>query len=125
MSISFLIFAASSFAMMATLIQKTTESLIGADIYAQAGSRGGVLDEGNITAFLESQMTGDNPPVQNYAFTSLALDDWQTVYFNYGSNLDTAIFDESYYHAVYSFTYAVPENFLNVTDTEFYVPYSY
>ena len=42
LSISFLIFAASSFTLISTLISKTYESLLGADIMAQ-----GVADSGN------------------------------------------------------------------------------
>jgi hypothetical protein len=120
MSISFLIFAASSFQMMATLIEKTSESLIGADIYSTAG-RAGLLNEKEISAFLEGQMAAESQPVYDYCFTGMAFDDWQSTYI-YGPNLDSYIFGVSYYRGFLSYVYSVPENYFNVTDTEFYVP---
>ena len=56
LSISFLIFAASSFTLISTLIEKTALSLIGADLCATAAfSSNGLLDEIPMQEFLETQ----------------------------------------------------------------------
>jgi hypothetical protein len=55
LSISFLIFAASSFTLISTLISKTYESLLGADIMAQGvADSGNYLNEIPIAEFLEN-----------------------------------------------------------------------
>jgi len=70
LSISFLIFSASSFSLMATLVVKGIESMIGADLLAT--NPGKYLNEVPIAAFLDQQKTGDNPAVIDYAFTSVS-----------------------------------------------------
>jgi len=53
MTLSFLIFSASSFQMMANLILQTVESSVGADVFAQASSMSALLNEGGISGFLD------------------------------------------------------------------------
>jgi len=53
LTLSFLIFSASSFKMMSNLLLQTVESRIGADIMVQATSMSALLNEGDITEFLE------------------------------------------------------------------------
>jgi len=70
LSISFLIFSASSFALMATLVVKAVEAVIGADL--KASNPNGYLNEVPISEFLNSQMGADDSPVIDYSFTSIA-----------------------------------------------------
>lgn len=57
LAISYLIFSASSFKLLSSLIIKTAESLIGADIQAQ--NLKGFLNEGPIANFLDQQKAAD------------------------------------------------------------------
>ena len=70
LSISFLIFSASSFALMASLVIKAVEVIIGADL--QAANLKGYLNEVPISEFLNTQMGADDSPVIDYSFTSIA-----------------------------------------------------
>ena len=65
LAISFMIFSASSFSIIANLVIKTTEALIGADIKVK-GPR--FINEVPISEFLDGQMTADGQPVTSYAF---------------------------------------------------------
>ena len=74
LSISFLIFSASSFSLMSTLIVKLTESIIGADLHAS--NPDGYLNEVPIAEFLDTQMGQDDSPVIDYAFTTISTEDF-------------------------------------------------
>lgn len=52
LAISYLIFSSSSFLLLSTMIQKTVESIIGADI--QVKNPGSYLDEVPIANFLDT-----------------------------------------------------------------------
>ena len=69
LAISFLIFSASSFSLISSLVLKTVESLIGADLLAT--NPGGFINEVPMTEFITNQMSGDNPAIYDYAFTSI------------------------------------------------------
>ena len=107
--------------MMTHLIEATSESLIGADLLAYNTNRGSILKENDISTFLDTQMVDDGP-VAGYVYKSMALDDWQSIYFNDHSNLATYIADGSYFTQYDSYVWALPETFLDVTDTYFYIP---
>ena len=57
LALSYLIFSASSFMLLSTMIQKTVESYIGADIYADAPTSM-LINEKPIAEFLDSQING-------------------------------------------------------------------
>ena len=119
LSISFLIFAASSFTLISTLISKTYESLLGADIMAQGvADSGNYLNEIPIAEFLDNQKVADGNPVLDYAFVSYNLEDIIVgdMSFNFAGMAG--------YSSYGTKVHAVPENYLNVTDIEFYVPTS-
>ena len=65
LAVSFMIFAASSFALTSNLIVQTTEAFIGADIKAQGNH---FINEVPIKEFLDGQKTADGQPVVDYAF---------------------------------------------------------
>lgn len=65
LAVSFMIFAASSFALTSNLIVQTTEAFIGADIKAQGNN---FINEVPIKEFLDGQKTADGQPVVDYAF---------------------------------------------------------
>ena len=117
LSISFLIFAASSFTLISTLIEKTALSLIGADLCATATfSPNALLDEIPMQEFLENQMAEEGQPVWDYAFFSVKTDFYMV---NGGSPV---VMDNSRYSSVPVQIYGLPVNYLNVTDVDFYVP---
>jgi hypothetical protein len=70
LSISFLIFSASSFNLIATLIEKTVLALLGADLYGLAVH--GYMTEIPIANFLDEQMAAGL--VEDYAFVCTPLD---------------------------------------------------
>ena len=70
LSISFLIFSASSFNLIATLIEKTVLALLGADLYGLAVH--GYMTEIPIANFLDEQMAAGL--VEDYAFVGTPLD---------------------------------------------------
>ena len=122
LAISYLIFSASSFLLLSSISIKSAESLIGADIRVK--NPGSYLNEIPIADFLDSQMSGDNAPVVDYAFVTmnfhkfakLILDD--TV----GDLHHNDLKDLSDYHSTDIATYGVPENFMKVINDEFYIP---
>ena len=69
LAISFLIFAASSFRLIATLIEKTVLSYLGADLYGIALQ--GYMTEVPIAEFLDVQM--ERGLVFDYAFVSTPM----------------------------------------------------
>ena len=68
LAISFLIYSASSFALISSLVVKTSEQIIGSDLLASAQHW---LNEIPIAEFLDTQMTGDDPAIVDYAFTTI------------------------------------------------------
>ena len=81
-------------------------------------SSGNFLNEIPISEFLDNQKNTDGNPVLDYAFVSWNVADFIVS----GSGLNFAGMAG---YASYGGTgHAVPENFLNVTDVEFYVPTS-
>ena len=114
---SFLIFSASAFTLISTLIAKTAESLIGADLTATAALGDHTfLDELPMQAFLETQVAEEGQPVLDFAFTSAPSKWW------YGSDDNPYVEDNARYSAYRTTIYAAPSNYLNVVDLEFYVP---
>ena len=118
LAISFLIFSASSFTLISTLIAKTAESLIGADLSATGYFGASLLDEIPIQQFLEGQMAEEGQPVFGYAFGTVPSSFW----LSNGGDGKPYILDNSRYAHYPISVYGVPANYLNVTDVEFYVP---
>ena len=119
LSISFLIFSASSFSLMSTLIVKLTESIIGADLHAS--NPDGYLNEVPIAEFLDTQMGQDDSPVIDYAFTTISTEDFVALARDEDVT-DTIKGASGASLAVPTSIYAVPENFLNVALDEYLLP---
>lgn len=75
LALSFLIFAASSFTLLAGLIQGEIITLFGSDLYVDQlqVNKGVYLNETVLTAFLDEQNAFDGA-VANYAYISASLD---------------------------------------------------
>ena len=119
LSISFLIFSASSFNLIATLIEKTVLALLGADLYGLAVH--GYMTEIPIANFLDEQMAAGL--VEDYAFVCTPLDQVFTLA-NNGHSYEQYVTNPSQYSWQKISVACVPQNFLNVADTEFYYPQS-
>ena len=117
--ISFMIFAASSFELLSTLIEKTVLQFIGADM--QGVSFTDFIIETPIAEFLDTQI--EKGLVVDYTFIcpptskifSAARTDMRDDYPQY-------ISDASQYEYYEVHTKCLPKNFLKVTDLTFYYP---
>lgn len=85
LAISFLIFAASSFSLLAGLIEGEVVTIFGADLYIDSirASKGIFLDEKNLTKFMQDQKDYDGA-IQDWAYISLPMEDL-TDYINDGT----------------------------------------
>lgn len=125
LAISYLIFSASSFLLLSSLIIKQTESLIGADI--RVNNPKGYLNEIPIAEFLDNQMDPANgATVVDYAFVTQDLRNFQKSIFNRPDtdvNLHhNKLRDLSDYHSTEFKIFGVPQNFMQVINEEFYIP---
>jgi len=71
LAISFLIFAASSFKLISSMVVKTAEAYIGADLKA-TNLQGCCIDEVPIANFLTNQQNEDGQPVLDFSFVSVS-----------------------------------------------------
>ena len=69
LTISFLLFSASFFKLMTTMIGKAMTKYIGADIYIFAWQS--MLNEGPVSAYLDQMKKAEGQPVADYAFISM------------------------------------------------------
>ena len=119
LAISFMIFAASSFELLSTLIEKTALQYIGADM--QGVSLTGYITEGPIADFLDSQI--EEGLVVDYAFicppTSKVFSE---VRWDVDGGYKQWISDASQYEYYEVNVKCLPKNFLKVADTTFYYP---
>ena len=124
LAIAFLIFAASSFNLIAALIEKTVLSLLGADLYGIAVK--GYMNEVPIAHFLDEQK--ERGMVDSYAFVctpaSQVFEDAlkTTNDPRHSGSYHQYISDISQYNDFKTSIQCVPENFLSVTDLTFYYP---
>ena len=72
MSIAFLIFSASSFEILSTIMVMVGEQIIGSDMYADTQGWG-FLDEVGLSQFLDEQKALPTHPVIDYAFVTSTL----------------------------------------------------
>jgi len=117
LAISYLIFSASSFLLLSAMITDTTQSLIGADI--RVGNTDGFLNEIRIAEFLEGQKTATGNPVIDYAFRTASLTDF--FYLATGNGDTDRIYSLGGYKDTKVHLYGVPQNFMNVIDTNYYI----
>ena len=117
---SFLIFSASTFALIGALIVKTAEAIIGSDI--KVASPYNYLNEKPIAEFLTNQMAGDNPTVADYSFISCSTEDFASITSYWTSDNSFASAGGSSPHVDMDY-YGVPRNLLNVLYSDFYIPY--
>ena len=71
LAVSFLIFAASYFSLLITIIEKAFGKVIGADIYAFGVN--GMITETPVAAYLDDMIKAEGKPVVDYAFKSWDL----------------------------------------------------
>lgn len=126
LAISFLIFAASSFALIATLIVKAAEAIIGSDILANGNN---YLDEVPIAEFLASNQVnstmaanGSSGAVIDWSFTTIRTKKFQELALDDDVDDDELQTSGGSSNSIETKFYGIPENFLDVVDAEFYIP---
>ena len=119
LSVAFLFFAASSFQLLVTLVQKGYGKQIGSDIMVWAPLN--MLDEQPLYDYLEGQKNSDDKLVQDFAFMSLPLN--KALLLGSGAGFETRISGASQFKVTYDVAvYAVPSNYFDVVYPEYYVP---
>lgn len=73
-TLSFVVFSASTFALLTKLIVSTLEASLGNDFYARSldNSLGNMLDQGAVTEFLQTQKLFNND-VEDWSYSSYEL----------------------------------------------------
>lgn len=122
LSVAFLFFSASSFELISTLVQKSFDKIIGADMFINAVF--GVLDEGPLANYLTEQQTTGDRPVEDFVFVSLDMKSALELGDPAGSAsyLRPPSRHSSNEYPFEARLYAVPENYFDVVDNSFYVP---
>ena len=116
MSISFLMFATTTFQLLIKAFSSIAEQMIGADMYADTQGME-MLNEGPITELLDKMAALESKPIVDYCFVSASISQvmaWSQ------SRYEQKISDiNGFKTPVKTLTkiHAVPENFFNVTGT--------
>ena len=120
-ALSFLIFAGSTFQLIGHLIISQLESAVGADIYATTISSPSYIDQVSLSEFLDSQRY--DGAVQNFSFASTNMGSFlKSIAPNQNSILLPYIGSACGYNQVKTSIYAVQENFLDIVNTNYYMP---
>lgn len=121
LAISFLIFSASSFHLTSSLVVKTAESYIGADLKV-FNLNDCCIDEVPIAEFLTNQQNEEGSPVLDFSFVTASAAWMQNIATdNYGES-DYIYTEAESHYAIATTYYGVPANLLDVTFSEFYIP---
>jgi hypothetical protein len=128
LAMSFLIFAASGFQVISTMIASTVEVIFGADIYVNSGTTSShtkvFLDQGPLDTFLQDQFDFDGA-VSGWGFGSTDLNNFMYLASNSNSNYKLSWSDLSnFYQIAGPPIYSVPEYYLDVVNSDFYYPAS-
>ena len=112
LSVAFLFFSASSFELLNTLVLKGFDKIIGADIYVFAAVEM-ILNEGELSTYLQSQQDSDERLVEGYAYSTVDLSyalklasDWNYLFVHI---YDASNFAPTYYVATRM--YGLPQNY--------------
>ena len=123
LSVAFLFFSASSFELLNTLVLKGFDKIIGADIYVFAAVEM-MLNEGELSAYLQSRQDSDESLVEGYAYSTVDLSYALTIasgyYLCYVPIYDASNFAPTYY--IWTRLYGLPKNYFEVVKSEYYVP---
>lgn len=125
LAISFLIFAASSFTLLAGLIEGEVVTLFGSDLYVDSwgAPSGHYLNETALTAFLEEQQQFDGA-VAGFGYISTKLNDL-TEFIMDDDSYSQKLSDLTGYNLINIDVMAVPEEFLSLVDDNYYFPNSF
>lgn len=125
-SLSFLIFAGSTFTLIARLIQRQLISSMGADLFALAPDLGGIgaglgsiIEDGPIDRFLSDQKA-EHGDVEAWTFVSCNID---LLFQNLQrtSERQTFLTDFGGYKPIATAIFSVQENYLEATDLEYLI----
>jgi len=120
-ALSFLIFAGSTFALIATLIESALIGVFSADLYVTAEFSPSYLDQGQLIQYLDGRK--QDGTVIDYTFQPPELRSYlESLSPSYMSDFKVRISTSSSFKSVKASVYAVDSNFLDVALTEFYIP---
>jgi hypothetical protein len=123
LAMSFLVFSASSFALISILIEKAAYQALGSDIYVSCYETA-VFNEVPMSNFLDSMIEAEGSPVWGYTFTTFNMADLME-FLGFDDHTIKLRDPNGYGRSANIDLYGVSENYLNVTDIDFYYPMSF
>ena len=122
-ALSFLIFAGSTFELIGHMIISQLESTVGADLYATSiASKANYIDEGPLIQFLEEQKAKDGA-VESYSFATTEINElFRRVAPNSNAVQRIYIGSACGYNQVRTKLYGLQRNYLQVVNSEYYMP---
>ena len=119
LAVSFLIFAASYFSLLITIIDKAFGKVIGADIYAFGYN--GMITETPVAAYLDEMIKAEGKPVVNYAFKSWDLKSIRGLAESCTAIANNMLLqDLNQYELLTVRLFGIPENYFDVVDADYY-----